>query len=232
MKKLLPLFILIFALGISAQVRKPVKPTPKPTLVAEIKPVQKVVIEKINGDKLTGLFVGANTDTLTIQISETNLPVKFSEIKAVWFGDMPEKPVADTQKTKEQENFQEALKLLRKLASATGTGINYTEYNTRVIDTNAEVSEFLINIPDGYIKDEIRASLQAFTDARDAWSWSITNRSGDMFPDYEPGKSLQKKYNVQTYRGGSLNLMEVSKVVDAAWAAAKTHLENAQNGKP
>lgn len=233
MKKLLPLFILIFAFGTSAQVRKPtVKPTPKPSPTADVKTAtQKIVIEKINGDKLTGLLVKADTESLTVQISETNLPVKFTEIKAVWFGEIPEKPVVDTQKDKEQANIQEALKLLRKLAAATGTGVNYTEYNTRIIDVNGEIGEFLLNISDGYVKDEIKASLEAFTDARDAWNWSITNRSGDMFPQYEPGKSLQKKYNVETYQGGSLLLMEVAKVVNAAWSAAKVHLENAQNKK-
>ncbi|HRH44674.1 MAG TPA: hypothetical protein PKY82_23760 [Pyrinomonadaceae bacterium] len=75
----------------------------KPSSTLEKKATQKIVIEKINGDRLTGLFVGGNTETITIEISEAKLPIKISEVKAIWFGDVPEKvtekstaPVSET----------------------------------------------------------------------------------------------------------------------------------------
>jgi hypothetical protein len=225
MKKLFPIFILLFAFGVSAQVKKQtVKPSTKPT--------QKVVVEKLNGERLTGLFVGANAETVTIRISETNLFVEFSEIKAVWFGAMPSWPDTEHKPEKENEFVTQALRSLRKLVSATGSGIDYAEYDKRVIDANAEIGELLIKIPEGFVKTEIKASLEAFTEARDAWSWGITNRSGNMLPDSEPAKSLQKKYNVPTYQADGVHLMEVGKLVNAAWAAANQHFQKADGAKP
>lgn len=230
MKKLIPLLILIFVFGVSAQVRKvAVKPTPKPIPVVEAKPTQKVIIEKSNGDKLTGLLVKADTETLTIQISETNLPVKFIEIKAVWFGEIPAQPIVDTKKDKEQESIQEALKSLRKLSAATEVGVSFADYGRRLIDVKSEVAEYLSNISDGYTKDEINAAMQAYADTATAWNEMI--RYDFMIVKFEPGTSLQRKYSIPVSRIGNEQVMTRNAVLSTIWAAAKTHIENAQKGK-
>ena len=233
MKILLPFIILIFVFGVSAQVRKAVvKPTPKPTPVpvVEAPPTQKVIVEKTNGDKLTGLLVKADSETLTVQISETNLPVKFSEIKAVWFGEIPAQPVVDTKKDKEQESIQQALKSLRKLSAATEVGVSFVEYSRRLIDVKSEVAEYLSNISDGYIKDEINAAMEAYADA--STGWNEMGRNFTLFPSLEPGKYLQKKYGIPTDRSIGMDLLPGKLVLSTIWAVAKKHIENAQNGKP
>lgn len=91
MKKLLPLFILIFTFSISAQIRKPVvKPTPAP--IVEAKPTQKVIVEKNNGDKMTGLFVGGSAEAVTIDLDGSKITIKLSDILTLRFGDTP-KPI-------------------------------------------------------------------------------------------------------------------------------------------
>ena len=60
------------------------------------KPSQKVVVEKTNGDRLTGLFVGGNTDSVTIEVSGANLQLKFDEIITLRFGEQPAQSTAPT----------------------------------------------------------------------------------------------------------------------------------------
>lgn len=94
------LFVLIFSFSVYAQIRKPAaKPTPVSTPApapapapVEIKPTQKVVVEKTNGDRLTGLFVSGDTDSITIEVSGAKLPVKLIEITSLRFGEAVEPP--------------------------------------------------------------------------------------------------------------------------------------------
>ena len=81
---LLPFFVLLCSGLCFAQTKKPV---PKPTAISNIetkivetKPTQKVVVEKTGGDRLTGLFVGGNEDSVTIDISGAKVKVPLSEI--------------------------------------------------------------------------------------------------------------------------------------------------------
>lgn len=233
MKQLLLLTILLCsALSFNAQ-RKPVaKPQPKPTATpqTEVKPSQRVVIEKINGDKLTGLFVGGNAESISIDLDGSRINVKLPDIASIRFGDAPVKNDLPGI-SKNDEAVANALKSLRKLAAATEVGVNFQDYSSRLIDVKAEVNEVLPQIADGYVKDEIKLAMDAYADAGTAWNWTIVNRSGDMFPDYEPGKTLQAKYSIPTYKYSDLHLMERDKVLNAIWAAARKHIENAVKGK-
>ncbi len=59
----------------------------------------------------------------------------------------------------------EAIRLLRRMSSATEMGITFRDYSSRMIDLNADVQELLAQLPEGELKNEIRLSLEAFVDA-------------------------------------------------------------------
>lgn len=95
------LLILVCAVSGFAQQRKPVETKPKPAANTETKkttadaakPNQNVIVEKLNGDKISGLFVSADVESLSIEISGVKVPIKFSEIKLVKFNAGEDSPV-------------------------------------------------------------------------------------------------------------------------------------------
>ena len=65
-------------------------PTPKTDVTDPAKiPSQKVVVEKSNGDRLTGLFFSGDTDSIVIEVSGAKLPIMISEINSLRFGEAP-----------------------------------------------------------------------------------------------------------------------------------------------
>jgi len=95
--KTLSLVICIFLVTVisnSAQVKKTApkpKPLPSPSepmpLKVEPVPTQNVIVEKTNGDRLTGLFVGASAEKITINISESRVDIPMSEIAVIRFNE-------------------------------------------------------------------------------------------------------------------------------------------------
>ena len=236
MKNLILLFVLLVFVGSSqAQKAKP-QPTKKPMSVVAETPVieipkktatQKVVIEKINGDRLTGLFVSGDTDSVTIDLSGVSLPLKLDEIKAMWFGEIPQPAVVENK----TDYAAEALKSLRKLTAATDVGVNFQDYSRRVIDVKAEVEDLLPKIADYYVRNEIKSAMDAYADASSAWNFAVQNR-GYLYIDFEPAITLRPKYNIPTEKLGSLTLISNQTALSKIWATAKIHMDNAQRGKP
>lgn len=242
MKKLLPIIILMFAVSVYGQSKPSAKkpkstnvvktaPSPQPTPVApvivETKPIQKVIVEKTNGDRFTGLLVRADTESLIVQISDANLPIRLSEIKAIWFGEIPQPVVVENK----IDYVAEALKSLRKLTAATDVGVNFQDYSRRVIDVKAEVENLLPGIADEYVKNEIKSAMDAYADASSAWNFAVKNR-GYLFIEFEPALTLQPKYNLATEQLGRMTLISNQTALSKIWATAKNHIENAQKGKP
>lgn len=91
---LVSFIFLVTVISNFAQVKK-TAPTPKPspsplaTLPVKVEPVptQKVIVEKTNGDRLTGLFVGASSERITINISEAKIDIPMSEIASIRFNE-------------------------------------------------------------------------------------------------------------------------------------------------
>jgi hypothetical protein len=112
MKFLYILFVFCAATTVSAQVKKTVvKPTQSPKTVVEtveIKPTQKVVIEKNNGDRLTGLFVGGNEASIIIEVSGSKIQIPLLEINVLKFGEesVPVKPVAEQKTASNSLSFE------------------------------------------------------------------------------------------------------------------------------
>jgi hypothetical protein len=96
--------------------------------------------------------------------------------------------------SKQQAAVDEALKALKKVDAATSVGVNYQQYGSLVIDAKASVNEASALLPDGELKKELAAAMEAYADAADAWQWkvrgigSIYNQEGklgqELFPKY------------------------------------------------
>lgn len=115
-----------------------------------------------------------------------------------------------------------ALKSLRRMASAIDVGLNSQEYGKRIIDLKFEVEEGIAKLPDNDLKQEIKLCLQAYIDAATAWNEDF--RYDFLLTDYEPGKTLQKKYAIP-HSGKDSKTIDKNTTIAVIWKAARKHLE-------
>jgi hypothetical protein len=222
MKKLLLLIIICCVSITYAQKKKPVVSAPA---VQVKKPISKITLENIRGEKFTGLLVSADIENITIEISNTNVKFSITDLRQILVGDyQPAPPVPVV-------NYAEnALKALRKISSAVEVGVSYQNYSALIISVKADVDDNLQHIKDENVKNEILSAMAEYSLVLTLWNESIQRRSGDFLAAFEPYKSIQAKYKVKTYEtGGNPNilLMTVSETLNAIWISAKTHIESA-----
>ena len=118
----------------------------------------------------------------------------------------------------------DALKELRKMSGAVEMGLNIQEYTKRMIDMKAEVDEKLSQVPDGELKQEIKAAQQAYIDAKTLWNSAATY--DNVYATGEGNKALFTKYNIP------INTMERAEkrvALGLVWAVADKHIEKATN---
>jgi hypothetical protein len=89
----LSLAVIVFTCQVMTQTKRPVPkplaPTKTDTPAAkESQPSAKVVVEKLNGDRLTGLFVAGTTDSVVVEVSGARLTLPFSDISVIRFSDL------------------------------------------------------------------------------------------------------------------------------------------------
>lgn len=239
---------LLFVLNSSAQVRKPLpskaaaKPSETQSQQPEIKPQERPVSVLLKqGEPVNGTFVNSNAAGLRVRVADNDLVVKWDSIAQVVFTDVAQvaqSPKVDEKAEKQKAALKSVLKSLRKLVAATdilswGKRADFEEFGKRYIDVKAEVGEVFSDIPDSEAKEELKKALEAYDDGLRAWKYifgdnPLGRTSGDLFPDFEPGKTLQQKYSIPTYNSGSLHLMGGDKVLGTIWQAARAHIEAAE----
>ncbi len=110
-------------------------------------------------------------------IAFTVLGRKSSEQKKV-------EPVAESTKAKppeippqEKEAIENTIKALMKLDSITSTGLNYTEYSSKLLDIKVEFDSAFAKIPNSNpIRVPLAKAMLAFVEARDFWGWCLNNK--------------------------------------------------------
>jgi hypothetical protein len=115
-----------------------------------------------------------------------------------------------------------ALKSLRKMASAIDVGLNFQEYGKRILDLKFEVEEEIAKLPDSELKQEIKLCLQAYIDA--ATAWNETLRYDFLLTKYEPGKTLQQKYAIPPM-DKSNETIDKNTTIQVIWKTARKHLD-------
>lgn len=114
----------------------------------------------------------------------------------------------------------EAIKALRKIEAATQVSVNYLQYSQLVIDAKAQVNEASATLPDGELKNEINASMDAYADVALVWREQVQG-SRNLYGDLEPGRTLIPKY--------SLKSADVVVAQRAILESANSHLARASN---
>jgi hypothetical protein len=93
MKNTAPLTFLILVLILPAfgQTKKSLRNTkpsaPKEKSQEEVKPKQKVTVELVNGDRVSGLFVSGDVKSVTLLVANSNLTFELSEMTVLRFVD-------------------------------------------------------------------------------------------------------------------------------------------------
>lgn len=94
---------------------------------------------------------------------------------------------------KQQSATSEAITALRKLEAASQVKPSLMHYNQLVIEAKAQVNEAAMVLPDGELKQELNAAIEAYADAATAWAAMQRTYLRD---DKEPGKTLGPKYGL------------------------------------
>jgi hypothetical protein len=117
-----------------------------------------------------------------------------------------------------------AIKALRKIEAATQVGVNFQQYGQLLIEAKVQVNEALEKLPDGELKNELKAAIEAYFDARQVWSNKIQSKM--VLLDTEPGKTVIPKYSLRTTKE-SLGRLETDpdQAMQTIWRAAKDHLD-------
>lgn len=239
------ILILILVFSVSAQTKKAVltkRPVEIKTVVEKPKPAERPVrISLKEGEPISGTFVNSDNEGMQIVVAGNSLTIKWNVISQIIFTDVSQNKVltkVENKLDKQKESTKDALKSLRKLVAATevlswNKRDDFQEFGRRLIDVKAEVNEVLPDIVDEDVKNQINKTMEAYDDALTAWKYMFGDNPsgrtmGDLFPDFEPGKTLQQKYSIPTYSSGSYNLMGGDKVLNTIWQAARTHIESVE----
>lgn len=153
--------------------------------------------------------------------------------------------------SKQKTAASDALKALRKIDAAIQINSTYSQYSQLVLDAKTQVNEASSKLPDGELKKELDAAMQAYVDARDVWSSPNTDSLAAV---KEPGISLSKKYNLNltavdsqaraielqeavdaqmpqyaTWKDPNFRSEQRKKVVTQIWSVAQSHTNRASN---
>ncbi len=210
MKKLSLLILLLFSFSVFGQ----------QTQTRNEKPVK---VKTINGESVSGVFSSATPEFLQIKIAGNIVKFNWSDIAVINFTDSEQIP-SNTSSSKQ------AIAALNQLAAATEVGVNFQDYSRRVIDVKTIVSNTLPEIEDGYKKEEIILSMDAYSDAGTAWNSSL--RTPYLSTSIKLEASIIKKYSLPLQTVEDFQIISRQNALSIIWAQARKHMENAAKGKP
>lgn len=209
---------LLFIVTTKAQVKKIVsKPKPMPPVTTEvtiqdIKPTQKVIVEKKDGDRLTGLFVAGNTDSITLDISGSKIQIPLNEIVVLRFGE--ETKSNQNIETKKQTSLSIEAALVYKSGDVVPVARNtfyLLDENLITIIKNADVKlpdkvgvayetvdeKFLYAI--SYLNDEFISSVPELNKFKNDFFKAITPHIVQKITTDFGGKGVFNNLTPQTY---------------------------------
>ena len=151
-----------------------------------------------------------------------------------------------------QQATNDALDALWKIDAALKVRVVYRDYSQLVTEAQAKVDKASSLLPDGELKKELNAAMDAYKDAK--WAWEISNQApAPAFGDRDSfilaaenqdaqtlsfdrrngnrAKELMKKYSVTSGKESDMDLILISTddLLRAAWRAAHTHVERAKS---
>ncbi|MDX6498994.1 MAG: hypothetical protein QOG23_2254 [Blastocatellia bacterium] len=134
----------------------------------------------------------------------------------------------------------DALKALRKMDTATDVGVSYMQYGPMLIEAKTSVNDALSGLPDGQLKDELNAAIEAYSDANTLWR--LTNNEGIKLSGPLEGtvtvpssaEQIVKKYHVPDIFGtvhdeGNAGVVSKQSALSAIWKVARSHIDTASS---
>jgi hypothetical protein len=195
-----------------------------------------VTINLKQGDPIRGFFLRADANTVQVEVKSGSMAVKLNEIDSLQFA--PEESAAVVTKAEAPveaapvaqdtvtPNARKAFTALRKLADAAKIGLPYPQYTNLLIEVRPAVDQALGALPEGAIKSDVAAAMEAYTDAGQAWS-AMTG-TGILPIATEPGATLMKKYAIKPAVNalGQEDRLLIDTTLSTIWTAAGTRLNN------
>lgn len=134
--------------------------------------------------------------------------------------------------SKQKEATAKAVESLKKVQAGTQVGVNYSNYGQLLIDAKAKVNEASTLLPNGKLKDELNATMDAYQDAGQVWNEKIQQH--DLYSGFGIGQGLIEKYSIPTtdaaYKPAGLTASS-DLAMQVIWMAADTHLKNVDSLK-
>jgi len=129
---------------------------------------------------------------------------------------------------KERDTAKAALKELRKLNSVTEAGLNYQEYQKRVLDAKGEIDSQLLDIPSGQVKDALKKSLDAYVDGRDFWGEAISRDKGGFCYFSKEYAQRFSKYGEVIHQTADGSWISETNMVKLFWLHASLQAKTAE----
>ena len=134
-----------------------------------------------------------------------------------------------------------ALTALRKVQASTQVGVNYPQYGPLLIEAKSQVNAAVSALPQGELKSELQAAIDAYTDAYDGWQKTMT---GGVIIAASPSEEqmrkavavgeLARKYNIpmsevgrDPVTGGAMKYVTKDALLSTIFKVASAHVERA-----
>jgi hypothetical protein len=140
-----------------------------------------------------------------------------------------------------------AAKQLRELQSNLDVGVDFESYDKLLRAANLAVAESSAELPNGELKKELNATIEAYRDAHSIWKYQRANATQRLLQDSSLGQAVIGKYAIQTHEmyprlsnaqpgkpseaviadGSNPNPLyaDVGEARSKVWLEAMTHLE-------
>lgn len=99
---------------------------------------------------------------------------------------------------KHPQSVQIAAQELRRIQALLEVGIDFEKYDFQVREANVAVSEASAELPNGELRKELNATIEAYRDAHSVWAYQNDN-SARLMQDSPLGNAMIAKYSLQTY---------------------------------
>ena len=195
-----------------------------------------VTINLKKGDPIKGYFLRADAETVQVEVKSGTLAIKLNEIDSLLFRSEeaseakpheaaqaePPRPTQDSI----QQNMRKAYTSLRKLSDAAKISLPYPQYANLLIEVRPVIEQTLSALPEGGVKSDVAAAMEAYMDAGQAWGAMLTK--GVLPIATEPGATLMKKYAIKPAVNalGQEDHLQLDTTLNAIWTAAESRLSN------
>ena len=140
------------------------------------------IIHFKNGQMVEGNFLGGTSNAINIEVASQNISINIKEIAYIIFDKKYLTNLNNNSSSVVSDSYNsdatEVLKSLKVIKSITHAGVNYRDYQSKVMDATIKVDEFLDKHKksnDPNFKKQIYDAIGYYNAASKAWLMNITD---------------------------------------------------------